>query len=217
MRTIFWNVDTQYDFMRNDESFKGALPVPDAKEIECNLEILTKLAKKNHIQVINTADYHTLDSTEISSNPDFKNTFPPHCLQGTKGSEFIPATSPETNENGVPLVSWVYNLPSYDFREISYYRNLIVYKDHFDVFKGNKQIDRILEYIKPDRAIVYGVATNICVDFAVKGLAKRNIEVYVVEDAIKELPGANLNEIYQEWEKIGVKLIQTNQVKKCVR
>ena len=31
MKTIFWNVDTQYDFMRDDESFKGGLPVSGAR------------------------------------------------------------------------------------------------------------------------------------------------------------------------------------------
>ena len=48
MRTIFWNVDTQYDFMRNDESFKGALPVPNAKETQVgnlSIEQVVKLAK----------------------------------------------------------------------------------------------------------------------------------------------------------------------------
>ena len=91
MRTIFWNVDTQYDFMRSD----GKLYVQGAEQIERNLEILTQLAETQGIKVVNTADWHKQDSPELSDNPDFVNTFPPHCLQNTKGAEYVPATSPK--------------------------------------------------------------------------------------------------------------------------
>ncbi len=43
---IFWNVDTQYDFMRPD----GKLYVQDAEQIEPNLEYLTRLAAERNIR-----------------------------------------------------------------------------------------------------------------------------------------------------------------------
>lgn len=70
-RTIFWNVDTQYDFMKLD----GKLSIPGATEIEGNLEYLTRFAAVHGIKVVNTADYHTLNSRELSDKPDFKTTF----------------------------------------------------------------------------------------------------------------------------------------------
>ena len=91
MKTIFWNVDTQYDFMRPD----GRLYVKGAEQIEGNLVRLTELARRKGIKVVNTADWHRKDSLELSNNPDFANTFPPHCLQNTRGAEFIPATNPQ--------------------------------------------------------------------------------------------------------------------------
>ena len=62
MKTIFWNVDTQYDFMRA----KGKLYVSEAEKIETNLAQLTSLAKTNGIKVVNTADWHNKHSKEIS-------------------------------------------------------------------------------------------------------------------------------------------------------
>ena len=44
---IFWDVDTQYDFMMND----GKLYVPNAEEILPNLEKLYNYARKNEILI----------------------------------------------------------------------------------------------------------------------------------------------------------------------
>lgn len=209
MKTIFWNVDTQYDFMRDDASFKGNLPIPLARGIEQNLADLTLIAKENKIQVVNTADWHNEKSEEISENPDFIKTFPKHCLMNTKGAEFVPATTPENPYK----VDW--QKKEFDENEILLRRNIILYKDKFDVFAGNPNTEKILEIIKPDRAIVYGVATNVCVDFAVRGLLERKIEVYVPLDAIKELP--NLPLPYDDWKKKGAKLIYLGDVRGCLK
>ncbi len=205
METIFWNVDTQYDFMRND---KGALPVPGAKEIERNLEKLTHIAKIKRLKVINTADWHKRNSEELSDNPDFKKTFPPHCLEYTRGAEFIPITSPVNPYK----VHWEDN--ELDLDEIREERNIVIYKDKFDVFSGNYKTEKILEAINPDRAVVYGVATNVCVDFAVKGLLKKGIKVYIPTDAIKELP--NLPLPFNNWRKLGAKLTKTKDIGKIL-
>ncbi|MDP3639962.1 MAG: cysteine hydrolase family protein [Nanoarchaeota archaeon] len=201
---IFWNVDTQYDFMRPD----GKLYVPGAETIEHNLERLTSLAAERNIRVINTADWHTSTSPELSDQPDFKATFPPHCLQRTKGAEYIPATRPDDP----CIIFW--QDQSYQEHDMLTSREIIIYKDRFDVFdkEGNPFTDVVLTILKPQRAIVYGVATNVCVDFAVKGLRQRGIEVYVITDAIKELPHLSLEDVLQEWEKLGVHLTTVKEV-----
>lgn len=213
MKTIFWNVDTQYDFMRDDESFHGALAISGAREIEGNLEKLTKLALEKKVQVVNTADWHTKDSKEISKSPDYKTTFPEHCLEFTKGAMYVPATAPtrwslyidwRTKDDGfLGLLKQMSNAAI----------DIVIFKDHFDVFQGNPYTVRIMDSIKPEAAVVYGVATNVCVDYAVRGLLERGIKVYVSTDAIKELPGLPLEEILNSWKEKGAKLIKTEDVK----
>ena len=202
MKTVFWNVDTQYDFMREN----GKLPIPGAIEIEKNLEDLTLLAKEKNLQLINTGDWHEKTSKELSDKPDFVNTFPPHCMKNTIGAEFVPATAPENPY----VIDW--RAKDFDKEKLRNAKNVVLYKDAFDIFSGNKYADQVVvDVIKPDRAIVYGVATNVCVDFAVMGLLERNVEVYVPVDAIKELP--NLPLPLDKWKEKGAKLIQTNDVK----
>jgi len=207
-RTIFWNVDTQYDFMKPD----GKLSIPGATEIEGNLEYLTKFAAVQEIKVINTADYHTFDSRELSATPDFKTTFPPHCMEGTLGAEFIGATKPANPY----VIDW--RDQNFDPAKMQKHRNIVLYKDEFDAFHpaGAPHTEKVLNVVNPRRAIVYGVATNVCVDFAVRGLLKRGIDVYVPLDAIKELPGLPLEKVLAAWKNEGAVLIKTIEVAKYI-
>jgi len=205
MKTIFWNVDTQNDFMNAD----GKLSVPNAEPIRQNLEKLTQYARRMNCKVISTGDWHTKESKEISDKPDFVNTFPEHCIRDTYGAEFIYETFPDN----AYFVDWMKNKNfEIDFAENS--RNVVIYKDDFDVFKGNPYTDKIIKAIKPERVVVYGVATNVCVDYAVKGLLKRGIQVLYVKDAIKELPGLPLEEVLNSWESKGAKASTTNDILK---
>jgi nicotinamidase/pyrazinamidase len=203
---LFWNVDTQYDFMRNDEEFKGGLAVPEARGIEENLAYLTNLAFDYNLKVVNTGDWHNEDSKEISDNPNFVNTFPKHCMKNTQGAQYVPATNPDD----AYVVSWEDD--SFDSKQILANRNIVIYKDHHGAFEGNKHTESIVEDLKPKRAVVYGVATSICVDYAVNGLLERGIEVYVPLDAIKELPNLPLEETLNAWEKKGAILTTTKNI-----
>src|SRR2546428_5451506 len=88
-RVIFWDVDTQYDFMKAD----GKLFVPDADHIIGNLKRLTDYAHAHGIRIVASADDHVAGHAEISDTPDWKTTFPPHCMRGTPGQKKIPETA----------------------------------------------------------------------------------------------------------------------------
>jgi nicotinamidase/pyrazinamidase len=212
MKTIFWNVDTQYDFMRNDQGHRGTLAIPGAIDIEPNLERLTKMADAAGIVVVNSADYHTMHSREISETPDFKTTFPAHCLRDTRGAEYVPATRPEDPY----IIDW--RDAGFDRKELREHRNIIILKDEFDVFHPTAapHTKKVLDILRPDRVIVYGVATNVCVDYAVKGLLnfRKGTEVYVVTDAIKELPTLPLEQTLDVWRDAGARFIKTEEVGK---
>lgn len=210
-KTIFWNVDTQYDFMRDDESHHGGLAVPDARSIEPNLERITRLARSKDLKIVSTADWHTEQSAEFSATPNFVTTFPPHCLERTKGAEYIPATEPRTPY----VVSW--QDKGFDTGQVRDYREIVLLKDEFDVFAGNLHATGVVRTINPDRAIVYGVATNYCVNYAVQGLLDRGVEVYVVKDAIKEIPNCDITEFMEKnWTAKGVKYTTTDSIEKIV-
>ncbi len=202
---LFWNVDTQNDFVLPE----GKLYVKDAELLKPKWKQLTNLAKEKSVRVVNSADYHFPDSKELSSSPDFIDTFPPHCMANTTGAEYIPETNPEN-----PVI-FDWDKPDSDISAIEKSRNIIIRKDAFDVFTGNKQTDSILKFLSPKSVVVYGVTTNVCVNDAVVGLAERVEEVYVVSDAIKELPNISLP--FKNWEALNVKLIKLEDLEKLMK
>jgi nicotinamidase/pyrazinamidase len=201
MKTIAWNVDTQYDFMRPD----GKLYGKDAETIEPTLEKLTNKLRMSGMIIVNTADYHTPEDEEVSGTPDFKDRFPQHCMRGTLGAEYVPATRP----NAPYKIDW--QDKSFDLERLTNSREIVIYKKKLDVFSGNPHTENILNALAPDRAIVYGIFTEFCLNYAVTGLVDRGIEVYVVEDAIKDL--VNGEATIQDWKKIGVKTIRSDELR----
>ncbi len=204
---LFWNVDTQKDFVLPT----GKLYVSGAELLKPKWRKITQFAEENSIRVINTADYHYPDSAELSSAPNFVTTFPQHCMANTDGAEYILETNPES-----PIIfNWDKNYQNItELIENKNYRNIVIRKDAFDVFKGNLLTESILKYLAPKIVVVYGVTTNVCVNDAVVGLSGRVEEIFVIGDAIKELPNISLP--FENWKKLGVKIIQLNELGKLI-
>lgn len=204
LRKLFWNVDTQEDFI--DQA--GKLYVKGAENIRPILKQITEFAKTEGIRVINTCDYHHINSGEISPVPDYETSFPQHCMAGSSGAEFITETQPESPL----LIDWDAELAIFaEFDDPERFRNIVIRKDAFDVFEGNPNAAKVVEILHPDQVFVYGVTTNVCVDKAVMGLSQRGIKVYVFMDAIKELP--NLPLPFEAWKEAGVGMISFSDIR----
>ena len=202
---LFWNVDTQEDFIDSG----GKLYVKGAETIRPVLQQITVLASSLGIRVVNTCDYHFINAEEISDNPDYITKFPPHCMAGTSGAHFIHETEPD-----MPIIiDWDNDLAIYsEIDDPQRFRNIVLRKNAFDVFAGNPYTEKILEILHPDQVFVYGVTTNICVDNAVIGLTERGFKVFILEDAIKELP--NLPLPYETWKRNGAIMIPFSDIGK---
>lgn len=204
---ILWDVDTQYDFMRPD----GLLSVAGAPAIEPALERLVRWGRARKLRIVHSMDWHTRTSPEISATPDFKTTFPVHCLQHSRGAEQVPATVPVNPFH----VAWQDAAVDVDALR-RHPGEIVIRKDAFDVFdpRGGPHTDRVVEVLAPTRAIVFGVATNVCVDCAVRGLRRRGVEVVVPTDAIKELPTLPLQATLDAWRAAGASLATVADVTK---
>ena len=170
--TILWDVDTQYDFMFSD----GKLYVPGAEEILPQLARLTRWARKAGLRIVGSVDYHTLADAELSATPDFHDTFPPHCLAGTSGHDKVDATRPLD-----PL--WIDAAPPTREAIAAHEGEIIFRKQRFDVF-SNPNVELVLDVLRPDEVIVFGVAEDVCNRFAIEGLLERGHRVTAVRDAL---------------------------------
>jgi hypothetical protein len=87
-----------------------------------------------------SADDHELTDPEISAEPDFQNTYPPHCLRGTSGAEKIPETK---QADPLPL-SLLPFPPGLVPDLVEGRRELLLLKKNFNVFT-NPNADPLLD------------------------------------------------------------------------
>jgi len=201
--TILWDVDTQVDFM--DPA--GKLYVPGAREVAPAMGRLVDAARTADVVHVASADDHELTDPELSDDPDFVATYPPHCLRGTRGAEKIPETK---QDDPLPL-----SLTPYPPRRIGQLaagrRELLLLKKAFDVFT-NPNAEPLLDLLDPDEVVVFGVATDVCDDAAVRGLLRRGRRVCFVEDAARGLDEARTAACTAAWREGGVRFSTAEEV-----
>jgi nicotinamidase/pyrazinamidase len=190
VKQLLWDVDTQIDFVHAD----GKLAVPGAEDAIAAMAELVAWARAESIPHIASADDHELTDSEISETPDWSRTYPPHCLRGTRGAEKIAET-----KQGDPVPLGLERVPDHFLRG----REFLLLKKSFDVFT-NPHADRLLELLDPDEVIVFGVATDVCDDAAIRGLLDRGRRVTFVEAASRGLDEGRTAACTASWRERGV-------------
>jgi nicotinamidase/pyrazinamidase len=180
MKTIFFDVDTQLDFVFP----AGALAVPGAENIVGNLGQLTRYAAAHAHQIISTADAHTED------DPEFK-VWKPHCVAGTVGQQKCAVTLLPQNQTLTPEVDRLRSTPQ-----------IIVEKQMLDCFT-NPNLRPLLKLLTVDRYVVYGVVSEYCVQCAALGLLQIGGRVELVSDAIQTLDQAAERALIEQFSAAG--------------
>jgi len=191
--SILWDVDTQIDFVHAD----GKLAVPGAEEAVPAMRLLVEAAREAGIPHVASADDHELTDAEISEEPNFETTYPPHCLRGTRGARKIDET-----DQLDPVPIGLEPLPERFLRG----REFLLLKKHFDVFT-NPNSERLVELLDPSEVILFGVATDVCDDAAIRGLLARGRRVLFVEDASRGLDDARVERAKAVWREGGVQFV----------
>ena len=195
---VLWDVDTQVDFVHAD----GKLAVPGAMEAVPAMARLVAAARAARIPHVASADDHELTDPEISEEPDYSSTYPPHCLRGTRGAARIPQTE---QEDPVPLA--LTDVPGKWLRG----REFLLLKKSFDVFT-NPNADHVLELLDPEEIVLFGVATDVCNDAAIRGLLARGRKVAFVEDASRGLDETRTTACLAAWRSGGVRFVTSADV-----
>jgi nicotinamidase/pyrazinamidase len=202
-RVVLWDVDTQVDFMLPE----GKLYVPGAEKTAPAMARLVAVAREAGIVHVASADDHELTDPEISAEPDLRNTYPPHCLRGTRGAMKIPETE---QEDPLPLVLLPYP-PGLVPGLLEGRREILLLKKNFNVFT-NPNTDPLLDALDPAEIVVFGVATDVCDDAAIRGFLQRGRRVRFVEDAARGLDEERVAACTAAWREGGVTFTTTDEV-----
>jgi nicotinamidase/pyrazinamidase len=191
---VFWEVDTQADFMLPG----GKLYVPGAERLLPNIRKLSDAARHGLVFLVSHGCYHAKD------DPEFK-TFPPHCIKGTTGAEYV-------QEGLTERVLRIPNDPTAALpHDLSQYQQILLEKQTLDIFES-RHAGELLERLDRDAEfVVFGVVTEYCVRLAAKGLLERGRRVSIVQDAIETLKAEDGQRTVAELDRLGAKFISTDQ------
>jgi nicotinamidase/pyrazinamidase len=166
MKTAFFDIDTQIDFLFP----AGSLYVPGAERMVPALRDLNYHAAAHGISLVSSVCAHTED------DPEFRE-WPAHCVVGTVG-QLKPAAI-LLEKRAVIGVSPA-NCALGDVPQI------LLEKNRLDI-TASPNFQPLLAALRADRYVVYGVVTEYCVRFAALALLKTQKPVSLVADAIQTL------------------------------
>jgi nicotinamidase/pyrazinamidase len=191
---IFWEVDAQADFMLPG----GHVYVPGAEKLLPNIRRLTDAARQGRVFLVSHGCFHTPD------DPEFK-IFPPHCVKGTPGAELVPEALTEKVAR-VPNDAAA-KLPE----DLAQFQQILLEKQTLNVFESMHADALVQRLGSQAEFVVFGVVTEYCVSFAVKGLLERGRRVALVTDAIETLKQEDGDKTIAELEQLGARLTTTDQ------
>ena len=194
-RTLFYDVDTQRDFMLPG----GALYVPGAETILPTLKWMTGLARRLGIRRICSMCRHFPGDRELLRNGG---QWPDHCMDGTAGQRKVDETQAVD-----PYYLPIHEVGSTELEAaLSHRGDLIIEKNDVNVLAGNANARPFFARLgrEYDNIVIYGVTSDVCVDYAVKAFLEQGRIPHVVIDAIRAIDPGNAAAALARWSEVGV-------------
>jgi nicotinamidase/pyrazinamidase len=92
-------VDVQNDFCEG-----GSLPVAGGAEVAAAITDLVAETTSGYDHVVATRDHHIDPGRHFSPEPDYRDSWPVHCVAGTEGVGFHPNFAPSVTSGAVEAV-----------------------------------------------------------------------------------------------------------------
>jgi nicotinamidase/pyrazinamidase len=168
------------------------LPVPGGLEIVPAINRLLELPWK---RIDASMDWHPPDHRSFVGQRD--NLYPPHCIAGARGAEFVPG------------------LATHRFHVI--WRK--GFQRDFEAYAVTAQHPGLIALYRAEgiaTVAVCGIATNICCFYAARDLRQAGFRVLMIEDASAgiDVPAAGLfqEQAKREGQALGIEYINSGQL-----
>ena len=169
------------------------LPVPGGTEIVPAVNALLALP---FARIDATQDWHPPDHCSFLGRRD--NLYPPHCVAGTPGADFLPGLH-------IDRFSTIWRKG---------------YDPNFEAYAVTAQHPGFAAFLKASgiaTVVVCGIATNICCYFAARDLTQAGFAVWMVEDASAgiDVPAAGLyqTQAKADAQALGIRYVTVAEVR----
>lgn len=194
MKTAFFDIDTQIDFLFP----AGSLYVPGAERLIPLLSRLNRFAATHDIPLVSSVCAHEED------DPEFRE-WPAHAVACTVG-QLKPADTLLEKRAVVGVAPGDYGIDGA--------QQILFEKDKLDI-RRSPNFASLLDRLGADHWVVYGVVTEYCVRFAAMALIETGKPVSLVTDAIRGLRAEESTTALREFTSRGGRLTTVNEV--CAR
>ncbi|WP_035848852.1 isochorismatase family protein [Kitasatospora azatica] len=92
-------IDVQNDFCEG-----GSLPVAGGSEVAAAITEFIATHRDEYPHILATRDHHLDPGAHFSAEPDFVDSWPPHCVAGTEGVGFHPNFAPSVTSGAIEAV-----------------------------------------------------------------------------------------------------------------
>jgi nicotinamidase/pyrazinamidase len=168
------------------------LPVPGGREI---VPAVNRLLDLPWARVDASQDWHPPDHCSFLGQRD--NLYPPHCVAGTPGADFLPGLHTDRFH-----AVW----------RKGFHRDA----DAYAVTAQHPGLPALLRADGVETVVVCGIATNICCFFAARDLRRAGFEVLLVEDASAgiDVPAAGLFQAKAKDEglALGIRYVMVDEI-----
>ena len=176
-------VDVQNDFCEG-----GSLPVAGGAAVAAAVPELIKAAPGRWDHVVATRDWHIDPGPHFSAEPDFRDSWPPHCVVGTDGSSFHP-------DFDHTLAEAVFDKGAY---EAAY--------SGFEGSSGETGLADWLREHEVDEVEVVGIATDHCVRATALDAAHEGFKTAVLVEYTAGVAPESTEKAKEELTEAGVTL-----------
>ena len=191
MRALFV-IDVQNDFTEG-----GALGVTGGAAVAEGITEYLREHPDRYGIVIASRDWHDGDNDNgghfaVGADPDFVETWPPHCVAGTPGAEYHPALDASLIDVHVKKGQGV---PAYSIFE--------------GVTDDGRELIELLDEREVDVVHVAGIATDYCVFASARDALDAGREVTVLTDLVAGVAPESSKAALGELEAAGAELLAT--------
>lgn len=181
-------VDVQNDFCEG-----GSLAVAGGADVAAAITDLIGQAQPGYRHVVATRDHHISPGDHFSLQPDYVDSWPPHCVAGTEGVGFHPNFAPVVASGAIDAV--------FDKGE---------YAAAYSGFEGTDENGTTLAQWLRDRTVteidIVGIATDHCVRATALDGAREGFRTHVLLDLTAGVAEETTQRALEQMREAGVEL-----------
>ncbi|MFE7524811.1 isochorismatase family protein [Kitasatospora sp. NPDC057542] len=188
-------VDVQNDFCEG-----GSLAVAGGAEVAADITDLIAESSPGYQHILATRDHHIDPGDHFSAEPDYVDSWPPHCVAGTEGVGFHPNFAPAVISGAVEAV--------FDKGAHS-----AAYSGFEGLDENNRGLVEWLRERQVDEVDVVGIATDHCVRATALDAARAGFTTRVLLDLTAGVHPETTAAALAELRAAGVELVGTPVVR----